>query len=29
MPTDLDLAAVLKDMDGATASAFVRATKPA
>jgi SAM-dependent methyltransferase len=29
IPTDLDLDAVLQDMDGATASAFVRATKPA
>lgn len=29
IPTDLDLAAVLRDMEGATASAFVRATKPA
>jgi arsenite methyltransferase len=29
VPADLDLAAVLHEMDGATASAFVRATKPA
>lgn len=29
VPADLDLAAVLDEMDGATASAFVRATKPA
>jgi SAM-dependent methyltransferase len=29
MPADLDLEAVLKEMDGATASAFVRAVKPA
>lgn len=29
IPADLDLAAVLTEMDGAAASAFVRATKPA
>jgi arsenite methyltransferase len=29
IPADLDLATVLQEMDGATASAFVRATKPA
>jgi SAM-dependent methyltransferase len=29
IPADLDLTAVLTEMDGATASAFVRATKPA
>jgi SAM-dependent methyltransferase len=29
VPSDLDLDTVLHDMDGATASAFVRATKPA
>jgi SAM-dependent methyltransferase len=29
VPADLDLATVLHDLDGATASAFVRATKPA
>jgi SAM-dependent methyltransferase len=29
VPADLDLAAVLHEMDGAAASAFVRATKPA
>ncbi|HEY6795263.1 MAG TPA: arsenite methyltransferase [Kineosporiaceae bacterium] len=29
VPTDLDVDAVVQEMDGATASAFVRATKPA